>query len=242
MGLEFREKSHRYRLDGRPVPGVTTLIGKGLPKPGLPYWAARVVAEYVEANFDQVRADYSRMSRGEFIGGLKGRPWAERDAAAVRGTRVHAFGERVAHGEAVDVPEALVPMVSGYADWLDEHSVEPILTETMLANRAQWYAGTTDLVARVDGRVMLLDLKTSRSIHGSYALQCAAYAHAEFWRDDRGVEHPMPEVDGLACVHVTDEGSRMVEFPDPAKAWRLFKHVAYVAKNVKEIDSWGEDK
>lgn len=46
MSLVFYPKSHRYRLDGDWVPGVTTLIGKGLPKPALPYWAARTVAEW----------------------------------------------------------------------------------------------------------------------------------------------------------------------------------------------------
>ena len=33
MSLKFSERAHKYWLDGRPVPGVTTLIGKGLPKP-----------------------------------------------------------------------------------------------------------------------------------------------------------------------------------------------------------------
>ena len=51
-GLVFYPKSHRYKLDGAWVPGVTTLIGKGLPKPALPYWAARTVAEWVADNPD----------------------------------------------------------------------------------------------------------------------------------------------------------------------------------------------
>ena len=54
MTLKFSPKAHRYWLDGKPIPGVTTLIGKGLPKPALPNWAARTVAEYVVDNPEQV--------------------------------------------------------------------------------------------------------------------------------------------------------------------------------------------
>lgn len=238
-GLSFAGKSHRYRLDGKPVSGVTTLLGNGLPKPGLPYWSARVVAEYVEANFDQVRADFSAMKKLEFINSLKRRPWDRRDEAAVRGTAVHALAEQLVQGVPVDVPVELEPFVAGYARWLDAHDVRPVLTEAMVANREVWYAGTTDLVASYEGRPMLLDLKTSTSVHGSYALQCAAYAHAEFYQDNNG-EHAMPQVEGIGAVHVTADGTYMVEFPDPDKAWQLFQHVAFIAKNVKTIDSWGE--
>ena len=241
-GLTFSAGSHRYRLDGKPVTGVTTLIGSGLPKPALPYWAAKKVAERVESNFDQVRADYSAMSKGQFIDSLKRAPWDERDRSAIRGTSVHALAAELVNGVEVEVPQELEPYVSGYAEWLDAHEVRPILTESLVGNRSEWYAGTTDLVAEYEGRPMLLDLKTSTSIHGSYALQCAAYAHAEFWQDADGVEHPMPQVEGIGAVHVTDSGSYLVEFPDPDAAWTMFRHVAYVAKNTKTIDSWGEDK
>ncbi|PCC37440.1 hypothetical protein [Glutamicibacter sp. BW77] len=33
--LTFKESSHRYKLDGDPVTGVTTLIGGGVPEPAL---------------------------------------------------------------------------------------------------------------------------------------------------------------------------------------------------------------
>ena len=53
MGLERIEtkRGHKYVLDGQPVKGVTTLIGSGMPKPALPYWSAKLVAEYVYDNF-----------------------------------------------------------------------------------------------------------------------------------------------------------------------------------------------
>jgi len=47
VSLQFYEKSHRYKLDGRWIPGVTTLISGGLPNDALKYWAAKYVAEWV---------------------------------------------------------------------------------------------------------------------------------------------------------------------------------------------------
>ena len=47
MSLKFSTGNHSYHLDKKACPGVTSLLGKGLPKPAIPYWAAKCVAEYV---------------------------------------------------------------------------------------------------------------------------------------------------------------------------------------------------
>jgi len=38
---------HTYYLDGEPVPGVTTILGDGIPKPGLIGWASKIPADVV---------------------------------------------------------------------------------------------------------------------------------------------------------------------------------------------------
>jgi hypothetical protein len=106
MTLRFTAKTHRYFLDGSPIPGVTTLIGKGLPKPALVYWSAKTVAEWVADNPDGVEA-FRATGRGPMVAALKEIPWQKRDEAAIRGTDVHALAERVIRGEAVEVPEHL---------------------------------------------------------------------------------------------------------------------------------------
>ena len=127
-------------------------------------------------------------------------------------------------------------------DFLDGHDVEPILTEARLASRAHWYAGTADLIARMGGETWLLDLKTSNSIHGSYALQCAAYARAEFHLDADGQEAPMPPIDRIGAIHVQPDGCRLVEFPSVNHAWNAFLAVKAVADLTTTIDSWGDHK
>ena len=239
-GLVFYPKSHRYKLDGAWVPGVTGLIGKGLPKPALPYWSAKTVAEWVADNPD-LTEDLKRMGgRGPAVAFLKELPWAKRDEAAIRGTDVHALAERLVHGEEVAVPEHLAAHVQGYVDWLDKSGAEALLTERPVASRQWRYAGTFDLIARLDGKTWLLDVKTSSGVYGSMALQLAAYGNAEFYLDHDGNEQPLPAIDRYGVLHVTEYGTTLHYLPASANesAWRDFLHVAHVGRRAKQIDDY----
>lgn len=236
--LVFDEGRHRYTLDGRQVPGVTSLIGKGLPKPGLPYWAAKVVAEAAVDGAATLADDVNRLGPDPVIRSLKRTPWAERDKAAIRGTTVHALAESLAHGDDVEVAPSLAPYMAAAADFLDDHDVEPIATEARLASREHWYAGTADLFATVDGNPMLLDWKTSKSVHGNYFLQLAAYARADFILDGAGNEVPVPDVERIGVVHLTPDGATLVTGPPIDDAWAAFLAVKAVAELVPTIDSW----
>jgi len=240
VSLKFSAKAHRYTLDGRPCPGVTTLLGKGLPKPAIPYWAAKSVAEYVFDNPEQVD-NLRSLGRGPAVAALKAIPWQARDEAAVRGTDVHAIAEDVIHGREVDVPEHLLAHVEGYVKWLDDFSVEPVLTERQVASRSLWYAGTFDAIVDIGGVRWGLDWKTSKGVYGSTALQVAAYMGAEFYVADDGEELPVPEVERIGVVHVTDAGTQLRPFRDKDAAWKQWRHVAWVASQVPAIEAQIED-
>src|SRR5690625_6456725 len=118
MSLVFYPKSHRYKLDGQWVTGVTSLIKGGLPAPALMYWSARTVAEYVADNAEDVDA-LRRMGRGPMVQALKEVPWQKRDTAAVRGTEVHDLAERLVNDESVDIPPHLAGYVQSCVRFLD---------------------------------------------------------------------------------------------------------------------------
>jgi hypothetical protein len=238
--LKFSEKAHKYWLDGKPIPGVTTLLNKGLPKPALPYWAAKSVAEFVVDEPEQVEQLRS-LGRGPAVAALKAIPWQARDEAAVRGTAVHDLAEKVIHGQEVDVPDHLTAHVEGYVKWLDSFGVEPILTERPVGHRQLWYAGTFDAIVRIGGVVWGLDWKTSKGVYGSTALQVAAYMGAEFYVDEDREEQPLPEVERIGVVHITEAGTALRPFKDREAAWKDWRHVSWVASRIPAIDDQLEE-
>lgn len=239
--LKFNERSHSYFLDGKRVPGVTGILGNGIPKPALPRWAAKTVAEYVADNLHELD-NWSRMGRDPLIAALKQVPWTARDEAAVRGTDVHDIAEQILNTGEADVPDHLAAHVEGYVEWLDQFAVEPILTEVPVANREHQYAGKPDFIGHIrelGDDVWLLDWKTSKGVYGETALQTAAYANAEFyvnpgeWDD----EHPLPHIDRIGVVHITATGTELYDFGPPAAAFDLFLDALAVAKAKRTRDN-----
>lgn len=227
---------HYYKLDGRRVTGVTTLIGGGLPKPKLVDWAAREVAEYVADNPDDVDALRAR-GRDELVGFLKERHKAVRDRAAARGTSIHSLAEQLVSGAEVDVPEELAGHVESCARFLDDWRVRPRIVERAVASRQWWYSGTFDLIGEVpDGRDVIVDYKSARSgIWGETALQLAAYANAEFFLDEAGLEQPVPRIDAGLAVWLRADGYDAYEIADLDGAFRIFKHVAHIARAARTL-------
>jgi len=93
---------------------------------------------------------------------------------------------------------------------------------------------------RIGDTRWLLDWKTSKGVYGETALQTAAYAGAEFYDDD-GVETPLPEVDRIGVVHITEAGTQMRPFRDRDAAWKCWRHVAWVAAQIPSIEAQLED-
>jgi RecB family exonuclease len=244
-----RGKNHSYSIDGVHAMGVTTAISRGMPKPALPYWSARTVAEHV-ADLDDEKIAYLRgFGRDRMVQLLKGVPWAQRDAAAARGTEVHKFAEKLIHGEEVHVPDELAGHVEAAAAFMDAWKVKPLLVEKVVASRALMYAGTFDMVAELpSGRRILFDYKTGKSgIWPETALQLAAYRWADCYLtggdDEPAVdpqEIPMTEVgiDAAMAVWVRADGYDVVPVDTSPDVFRAFVDVLRVARASEQMSAW----
>lgn len=223
-----RGRSHSYvDANGRPVPGVTTLLSKGLPKPALTNWAAGAAADYAVDHWDTLAA----LDPSERIKRIKAAPNAARDAAALRGTQLHRLADRlVADGSlpADAVSDAQRPLVDSYVRFLTDWRPDVLATEAACWNLCHGYAGTFDMLATLNGQTWLLDIKTSKGVYGSYAYQVAAYAHAEWWDDGTGPE-PMPPVDRAGAVHVRADGYDLIELDISPETFRAFLYIVQVA-------------
>ena len=233
MSLTFYPASHRYKLDGLWVPGVTTILGV-LDKPAIPKWAASMVAEYVADNPQGVEA-LRPLGRGLMVQTLKNIPWQKRDDAAARGTDFHALAERIAHGEEVDVPEPLVPLVENALRFMEHYQIEPLLNEAPVASRAHQYAGTVDLIADSTLGRAVFDWKSGKRIYPRFALQLAAYGNADFALVG-GQEVPVPEADKAFGVHIREDGYDVVPLEYGPHVFKEFLAVREVYDINKRVE------
>lgn len=185
-----RTGSRFYTVDGQQLPSVTTILS-AINKPALVKWAentatAAVTAAAADLYLDLLKA--APMSRPAYIGTLQTRLGAQRQSdrelakAAEIGTQAHAVIEwtlRRQLGQVVGPRPATTPAaewaVMAWEDWARSVALEPIHIEQVVWSSAHGYAGTIDLLARVNGRLTLLDWKTSKSIHSEAFLQNVAY-------------------------------------------------------------------
>jgi hypothetical protein len=244
-GLVFYEGSHRYKLDGEWVPGVTTILGI-LDKPAIPKWAATQVAEFVANHPDLTEQMKQLGGVGPTVAFLKNLPWEKRDTAAVRGTDVHNIAERIVHGDQVEVPEHLVGYVESALAFMDDYGIEPVLVEACIGSRAYNYAGKLDLIADSKrGPTAIYDYKTTASgIYATTAWQNAAYAFAEFYNTDldgKTVEDALLplHIEASFGVHLRDDGYSVHRLEFGPHVFREFLNIraAYEA-NKRAVGNW----
>lgn len=223
-----RGRNHWYvDNDGVRVPGVTSVLSDGLAKPALINWAANTTAEYAVDHW----SDLSEQSPSARLNTLKKARYADRDAAARRGTEVHKLAEKLTNGEEVEVPEELAGHVEAYVKFLDDFDPQSILTEATVYHETHLWCGTLDMIADFPtlGRRLICDIKTARSgVFPDNAIQLAAYRNATHYivRDD---ELPMIPVDGAAVIHVRADGCDLVPVDAGPGVYRVFRYCQQLA-------------
>jgi hypothetical protein len=114
--------------------------------------------------------------------------------AQEKGTQVHEYIQAVNNGREYELDQEYSSYGKAYYDWFQEHDVEPVIEEKKLVNFQHGYAGRLDFYGKLDGRFVLLDFKTSKSVRWTYGLQLAAYRKC---LEDMG-----HKVDAMYVVHV----------------------------------------
>lgn len=165
--FDLIEFAHLNRIDGETArlyetptgeryPSVTTVLGKMSDKTALNEWRKRVGEE--EANKVSARA-------------------------ASRGTSIHSMCENYVLGNEIDTSMPHNMMIFRQIKGILDEKVDMVrATECTLFSHHLKIAGTCDLIADYDGRLSIIDYKTSTRrkrkdwIEG-YFLQCSLYAY-----------------------------------------------------------------
>jgi hypothetical protein len=234
--MAFGKPTHYYEdANGKRIPGVTTILNEGIPKPALINWAANATAEAAVNRWDEL----TDMGPADRLKILKAARYEDRDAAAKRGTEVHAIAERLIFGDEVAVPDELRGHVEAYVKFLDDWAPNPVLTEVTVINYTHGYAGTLDMIFdRGDGNI-LADIKTTRSgIYGETALQLAAYRYAEVYIGADGLEHELPPIADTWAIWVRADGYSVIPVNTSPSVFDDFRRVAATSRAAKRLSSY----
>lgn len=202
-----RDNEGYYTLpDGTRCMSVTTIIGHGVPKPGLVHWAAIEVARCAVDNVPKLSRLRGEEAREDCYQWLRRAAERKRDTAAELGSAVHDACEAHVLGTPWPTPAPEQrPFLDAFHQFIDDHNPTFHATEMKVANPAERWAGTIDAVVQIPAlgpAMVLIDYKSGRSLYDDHALQLSAYRRATVgWLKD-GTEVEKIATERAIIVHL----------------------------------------
>lgn len=169
---KFFPESHRYYVgDKRPVSvtGILGIIDKSRP---LVIWATELYRDFLLSKKTVTEEDiYAGCTLHE----------ERKKEAADLGSIVHNWIEAFAKGENPEMPEEKEAQiaVAAFLQWKDENKVSILSSERVVYSKKYDYIGKMDLECKVNGKLCLIDIKSSNGLYNTYNLQTAAYLMAD---------------------------------------------------------------
>lgn len=167
-GFHFDAATHSYFLDGRPMTGVTTILGV-LGKPALINWAAKMATEYVGGKW-MANIAYSGGEIAQVLEEARVAHTRKKEDAAQKGTDLHALVEEYVRGciEANNGKPMLAyreaDKIGQFIDWAIKENVRFLASERRMYSKKLFVAGTVDIVFEKDGKTYIGDIKTYAKI------------------------------------------------------------------------------
>jgi hypothetical protein len=189
--LTFDEVTHRYRLNGKPVPGVTTLIKSTYPEGfHLGVWKIKQASSWVIEQLLRDTRDIHFISDEELDQLIKSSTtaWKKKaELAADIGKLAHAYAEEYEKRGFISDElrekiigsanlKKLLNCIKQFRRWENKVKDEIVGSECIAASPSLHVAGMYDRLAVRNGRLVLSDFKTSGAIYAEYFIQLAGYA------------------------------------------------------------------
>jgi len=109
-------------------------------------------------------------------------------------------------------------MILKFAEFWRTYKPELISSEQFVWSDKHKFAGTADIVCKMNGETWLIDLKTSNSIHKSYDLQLASYAKGLEESRDVKIERT-----GILWLKAHSRGPSKQKKVIQGKGWKLLQ-------------------
>lgn len=234
----FDKEHHIHTLAGRPLHGVTSVLGV-IAKPALIQWAADQAVNYIEDNFPTAE---------EIINGTKtfAPIFAEarlahrkkKEKAGDWGTRIHEIIEQHVKYGPIDllsfpVTEAdKLHVYRKFTDWVADNNVKFLMSEKNVWSESLWIGGICDFVAEINGKKYIGDFKTSSGIWNEAFFQIAAY---DLCLQEMG-EYTEEEIAGYIVVNLRKDGGFQTKITtDKLSNQVAFKSALSLYKVIKSL-------
>lgn len=179
---EFFKEKHIHTLDGKPLTGVTTVLGV-IAKPALIQWAANMAVEYILNNAivgasteaDTVIVLKTTIEKAKTAHRIK------KEKAGDWGTLVHAWVEKYAMSKILEQSEPVIlegkmgEACSHFKKWSEDNKVKFLESEKNVWSEKLWIGGIADLLVEIDGQKWVADIKTGSGIYPEHFAQMSAY-------------------------------------------------------------------
>lgn len=150
-----------YKTDnGKRVPGVTTILSSNLG------WDSQMLVAWARK-----------------IAMAGGDPNVVRDQAADTGTLAHYIVECSVNKTPLEIEKHYSPeqkamamnAAKGFKAWKQKYNPEFVISELSIVHQELGFGGTIDLISKIDGHLVINDLKTNNHVSPKMAIQVSAY-------------------------------------------------------------------
>ena len=202
----------RYKKDGLEFPSVTEIIGDATDKSGaLTQWAANMTVKYIReyALCDDDYGHYEMSdemlddARSNFLN-------VSKEALSV-GSIVHDHIEKyLKNGDEsyMDLEGDAFNAFTAFVEWTEKNEIKPVKLEHVIYS--DYWAGMLDFLGMYNGKLYVIDWKTSKAFYPEMRYQVAAY---------RSVAKMEPfEVEGCGILRLDKETGEPF-FKDTSKTY-----------------------
>ena len=188
VNVKFFPDSHQYWIDGKRKTGTTTYLSIIDKSSALVGWAVDLALNYLrEPRITRMESSYVITEEDLYQASIQ--HTIKKMEAANIGTISHDWIEKYIDSLTVAPKYRKVPempetkevqiAVNAFLDWEKANDVKFLSSERLVYSKKHDYIGTLDIEAKVNGKLCLIDIKTSNNIYNNYALQTAAYLKAD---------------------------------------------------------------
>ncbi|MEA3272242.1 MAG: hypothetical protein U9P90_01075 [Patescibacteria group bacterium] len=226
----WRHDPDNLKKDGTPkmlrIAGVTSIIKIDKSQYLIP-WAVEETINYLRNNLNRINDNAKQL-----LEDAKAESERQKREAGDIGKAIHEWIENHAKGLTPDMPteENIKRGVISFMEWEEQNKVGYLESEKIVYSKKYDYVGTLDMVAKVNGKLYLLDLKTGNRIYPDHFMQTAAYLKAD--TEERTIKY-----DGRIILRVSKETEEehIKRLTDKGQE----KYINYKAFEAIEIDKDG---